>query len=309
MADTKIPYADKTWTPVVGCTRCAHGCKNCWAVTSARRLAGMADADDAKGRNSDLKARYRDVLNADRTDWNGRVVSSCEALHQPFRWRKPRRVAVCFMGDLWHRDADNEIIGEVFDVMKRTSQHTYLVFTKRIKRAAHWFDVWMQEALPNVHLYFSASIQSEVNAGVPWLLKCPAAVRGVSLEPLLGPITIPEKFFYPGARLSERCGLRSGRGMDLDPLPSDGYLNHVIIGCESIGGRLGRLSVDELIPDGPAAWPYWRGWCGDIVDQCREARVPVYVKQIPLVGKLCKIPALFPEVLRRQELPTQAKGT
>jgi protein gp37 len=115
-----------------------------------------------------------------------------EALQEPLRWRKPRRIFVCSMGDLFHADICSGSIADVFRVMREAEHHTFQVLTKRIDRAAKWLlDHPEFRSLPNVWLMTSAEDQPRFDERVPVLVhNCPSVVKGVSLEPLLGPIDI-----------------------------------------------------------------------------------------------------------------------
>jgi protein gp37 len=114
-----------------------------------------------------------------------------KALDEPLRWSRPRRVFVCSMGDLFHPQIYDASIAAVFRTIRATPRHTYQVLTKRIDRAAQWlFDHHRFRSLPNVWLMTSAEDQRRFDERVPVLADCPAVVRGVSLEPLLGPIDV-----------------------------------------------------------------------------------------------------------------------
>lgn len=238
MSDTKIQWAQKTWNPVVGCTKVSAGCDHCYALAMARRQVG-------KG----IKA-YEGLINA--KGWAG-VRCLPERLEQPMRWRDPKMVFVCSMGDLFHEDVPSEFVAQVLDVCSdgRCEQHQFQVLTKRPERMAAFFDwitsYWPDEnpldvaleingRLRNVWLGTSIENQEAADERIPHLLKCPAAVRFLSCEPLIGP---------------------------LDNLPLDG-IHWVIVGGET----------------GPGARVCNVGWVGSIVAQCRKAGVPVFVKQL-----------------------------
>jgi len=165
-AGSHIEWTDATWNPVTGCTGVSPGCRHCYAARMAARLQAMG------------QPRYR----------NGFCVTvHHDALDLPLRWRKPRRVFVNSMGDLFHEDVPLEFIRAVFDVMARAPRHRFQVLTKRAERLAA-----VSEDLPwPQNVWAGVSVESS-----PFLyrLEClaavPAAVRFVSFEPLLGPLAI-----------------------------------------------------------------------------------------------------------------------
>ena len=117
MGTTKIEWCDKTWSPVTGCSPVSEGCEHCWAERFSKRLAGRCGypADEP----------FRVTLHPGRLD-------------EPLRWRKPRRVFVCSMGDLFHPDVPDEFITKTWDIMWKAKQHTFLVLTKRPERMKQW---------------------------------------------------------------------------------------------------------------------------------------------------------------------------
>jgi protein gp37 len=161
---TAIEWTDATWNPVRGCTKISPGCKHCYAETFAERFRGVPDHPFEQG-------------------FDLRLVP--HALDLPTRWRRGRLVFVNSMSDLFHDDVPLEYIRRVFDVMRETPRHTYQVLTKRAERL---------EALapsltfaPNV--WMGVSIESQEYAWrADHLRRVPAAVRFLSLEPLLGPL-------------------------------------------------------------------------------------------------------------------------
>lgn len=244
MGKTKIEWTDETWNPVTGCTKVSEGCCNCYAERMARRLAGRCGYPAAP--------KHFDVsLHPGR-------------LEQPLRWKKPRMIFVCSMGDLFHEDVGGAFITEVWDIMRRTPQHTYQVLTKRPEQMAR--DIfriyaWAHcEPLPNVWL--GVSVESpDYLWRIDELMKCPAAVRFVSLEPLLGPIDLSKW-------LRERGGGYFPIGLprqqpSLPPNWHQSCLDWIIVGGES----------------GPGARPMHPDWARDIRDQCQAAGVPFFFKQ------------------------------
>jgi protein gp37 len=173
---TKIEWTDETWNPVVGCSVDSPGCTNCYAM----RLAG--------GRLRHLP-KYAGLTEQSKAGpvWNGKVRFDEEALMAPFHWRKPRRVFVNSMGDLFHEDVPDEWIDRVFAVMSLSPQHTYQVLTKRAVRLEklnpdlHWpRNVWMGVSVENADYAYR----------IQHLRRTDADVKFLSLEPLLGPLEV-----------------------------------------------------------------------------------------------------------------------
>lgn len=235
MADkSHIEWTDATWNPVTGCTKVSPGCDNCYAETFAERFRGAADHYFENG--FDLQLRP-------------------DKLDQPLRWRRPRRIFVNSMSDLFHKDIPEAHIARVFAVMAATPRHTFQILTKRHARMASLlssadfrdavamalFDVPRPRPnaftwpLPNVWLGVSVEDQKWADIRIPALQETPAAVRMLSCEPLLGP---------------------------LDSLDLDG-IGWVIVGGES----------------GHGARPMEPRWARGIRDACIAASVPFFFKQ------------------------------
>ena len=140
MADTEIEWTDATWNPVAGCPIVSAGCSHCYAMEMARRLEAMG-----VGKYAGLTRR-----SGRRTIWQGMVREDQAALTIPHRWRKPRKIFVNSMSDLFHKDVPLDYIQRCFEVMEKASQHTLQILTKRPERVAElaeelpWPDnVWM----------------------------------------------------------------------------------------------------------------------------------------------------------------------
>ena len=162
--NSRIEWTDTTWNPVTGCSRVSHGCKHCYAETMAKRLKAMG---------------------APRYDNGFKVTLHHDLIDTPRKWRKPRRVFVCSMADLFHREVPDKFIQSVFGVMRDTP-HTYQVLTKRIDRAA---DMFMCEGLKFAdNIWIGTSIESVRYTDRADHLRAitGAKVRFLSCEPLLG---------------------------------------------------------------------------------------------------------------------------
>lgn len=211
---TGIEWADATWNIVTGCSVISPGCENCYAMR------------DAAGRLQD-KPSYKGLTNR-HGKWTGEVRFNEHLLDQPLRWRRPRRVFVNSMGDLFHEAVPEEWIDHVFAAMALADKHEFLVLTKRAARMREYMTSiedgdkriegdWARDALiegtaqkiwyertgedtsltlavhmplPNVSLGVSVENQATADERIPLLLDTPAAMRFVSAEPLLGPIAL-----------------------------------------------------------------------------------------------------------------------
>ena len=226
MADrSAIEWTDATWNPVTGCTKVSPGCKNCYAETFAERWRGVPDHPYEQG--FDLRL------------WQRR-------LELPLTWRKPRRIFVNSMSDLFHEDVPFEFIDQVFRTMRSADWHQFQLLTKRADRMAEYVRERageLEQSSPNVWLGTSVETQTYVpRAEVVSTL--PSAVRFLSCEPLLGPL-------------------------DLGGVLAPALINWVIVGGES----------------GPGARPMRKTWVESIRKQCRDAAVPFFFKQWGGVNK------------------------
>ncbi len=163
-AISSIEWTDITWNPVTGCTKLSAGCKNCYAERMAKRLKAMRSVRYANG--------FEVTLHED-------------ALDEPFGWRKPRTVFVNSMSDLFHPDIPFEFIERVFATMIATPQHNYQILTKRSERLAELAPLLTWP--PNVWMGVSVEDDRVVHR-IDDLRKVNAAVRFLSLEPLIGPL-------------------------------------------------------------------------------------------------------------------------
>jgi protein gp37 len=160
-AKSAIEWTDATWNPVTGCTRVSPGCDHCYAAAFAERFRGVAGHPFEQG--FDLRL------------WHSR-------LSLPMSWKRPRRVFVNSMSDLFHKDVPDDFIKSVFESMLSADQHVYQVLTKRSHRLLRLAPVlpW-----PN-HVWMGVSVET---AALLWrvdhLRRVPAAVRFISAEPLL----------------------------------------------------------------------------------------------------------------------------
>ncbi len=159
-----IEWTDATWNPVTGCTAISAGCDHCYAELLAYRLQKMG------------AAKYRNGFE---------VTLHPDTLTHPLRWRSPRRIFVNSMSDLFHAQVPKEFVAQVWDVMARCPQHTFQILTKRPERMARWTAT--HPAPANVWLGTSVEDQRVVQR-IERLRECRAAVRFLSIEPMIGPL-------------------------------------------------------------------------------------------------------------------------
>lgn len=162
---SSIEWTDVTWNPVTGCTKVSPGCKHCYADRMAKRLQAMG------------QPRYADGF---------QLTLQEDLLEAPLHWRKPRLVFVNSMSDLFHPDVPVAYVRQVFEVMEQAGQHRFQVLTKRAERLA--------EVAPSLpwppNVWMGVSVERDDYLWrIPYLCSTPAAVRFLSLEPLLGPLT------------------------------------------------------------------------------------------------------------------------
>jgi protein gp37 len=180
--NTSIQWADATWNPIIGCTKISDGCQNCYAEKMARRLSGM-ERDNG----------YKNVMAAGH--WNNSTFYRHDQLALPLEWKNPRRVFVCSMGDLFHKRVEDWQIRNVMFAISHCPQHTFIILTKRPWRMQEFFKSFeMHDApawpWPNVILMTTVENQAMAAKRMPFLCATPAAVRGVSIEPLLTPVDL-----------------------------------------------------------------------------------------------------------------------
>ncbi|MFV8317067.1 DUF5131 family protein [Mycobacterium sp. 23] len=265
---TSIEWSDATLNPVTGCTKVSAGCDNCYAETFAERWRGTPGHYYENGFDVQLRP---------------------DKLELPLRWKRPRRIFVNSMSDLFHDQVPDDYIARVWGVMAWSPHHTYQILTKRHARMrsllnsrafksavddawydlgrrlklsrpdgpAHPYDRW---PLPNCWLGVSAENQQWADIRIPALLDTPAAVRFVSAEPLLGPIEL-EQWLHDSNCLAPQLGDIEDHCICSEP--REAHINWVITGGES----------------GPGARPAHPDWFRSIRDQCQAAGVAYLHKQ------------------------------
>lgn len=300
------------------CTPVSAGCENCWHQPFAKRFAANPSFSD------EVRAAYAG-------DSSPVLVES--RLADPIKRRKPAVIGVEFMGDLMHEDVPFDFIDRVVAVMARTQQHRYIILTKRAERMHDYFtglrddpeqawrfdkqeNAWPSDlhgvalslrnggSLPNVMGMVTVENQPMADERIPWLLKTPFAMRGISVEPMLSSIDTGGGSHGGRYRMTRRpcpvckaedilgekrgtqshpinCGWRKDQGNNVD-----GGIDWIICGSES----------------GPGARPMQIEWARSLKDQCNKAGVPFFFKQAMVDGKLSHSPKLDGQEYK--EIPT-----
>ena len=219
---SKIEWTQRTWNPVTGCAKVSPGCKHCYMYAMYPRLRGMGVPGYSASPDT--------------------VTLLPERLAQPRDWKKPSRVFVNSMSDLFHPDVPFEFVDEVYATMINAPWHIYQVLTKRPDRASEWARTSsLTRGLPCIDMWMGVSIENQDYADRIGILAegFPAAVLWVSAEPLLGPL-------------------------DLTDYLDAAYIDWLVVGGES-GPRARLMELD---------------WARSLRDQCREAGVPFFLKQL-----------------------------
>lgn len=275
-AKTGIQWTDATWNPVVGCTKVSQGCKHCYAKT----LHDMRHKAHLAGKK--VAPQYGQPFET--------VQLMPERLYAPLSWRKPRRVFVNSVSDLFHEDVPMGFIAKVWAVMALAPRHTYQILTKRPARMLavltdpSFYGLVLDAAdpirasrapltmipisnpahagfYPQVWLGVSVENQAAADERIPLLLQAPAAVRFLSCEPLIGPVDLGR--FAPFIAHFGAAAIECEHGYDACPICDRG-IDWVIVGGESgANARVCDLS-----------------WVTSIVANCQLAFVPVFVKQL-----------------------------
>lgn len=269
--NSSIEWTDDTWNPLAGCTWASPGCDLCYAAIMARRLDFMAQADIVAGRNPGHKRKYMGITNKNKAGhimFNGKVNLDEGVLSAPLTWRKPRRVFVNSMSDLFHKEVPDAFIGKVWSAMLAAPQHTFQVLTKRPERMAEVVTRLVHEGQEkglrspdNIWLGTSVENQEQADRRIPELMEVPAKVRFLSCEPLLGPVDL-DRHLWGGICETHspwicHCSLKQWK-------VGEQYCIHWVIA----GGESGN-----------GARPAHPDWFRGLRDQCQEAGVAYFFKQ------------------------------
>lgn len=304
---TKIEWTEVTFNPITGCTKITPGCANCYAETMTKRLAGMKAT----------KKKYGAGF--------GVVKCHPEELSIPLNIKKPSMIFVCSMSDLFHEKVDYGFTADIYNIIKQTPKHTYQILTKRPYRAVKFYQEYEQlifkekllayetrdrtqeeieEHVPDLqewvaanpdkffgyqNIWFGVSVENQATADgrIPYLNRIPGAVRYLSVEPILEEIdldtylnpytekTVQDKF---GNYIPEKVFCKT-------------MIDWMIIGCES--GQKHR--------------PCKLKWVRSLVSQGKKAKVPVFIKQLVVKGKVETDVKKFPKDLQIRQYPVKGR--
>lgn len=265
--NSKIEWCDATWNPVAGCSKISQGCRGCYAIRQAHRMAGNP--------NPKIKARYEGLTHIvnGHPEWNGVTRLNPDTLGVPRVWRRPRRIFVNSLSDLFHETLTVQDAEAVFREMLSASQHTYMILTKRADIMAERIPIIMNRvfgyswtAVPGfIQMGVSVEDQPTADRRIPHLLLAPLTARFVSYEPALAAVNFRRIEHRPGgsggpAFIDALTGVSSTL-CGSQRLPR---LNQVIVGGES----------------GPGARGFDLAWAQRTVDDCKASNVACFVKQL-----------------------------
>lgn len=242
-SNTTIEWTNAVWNPTRGCSIVSPGCSRCYAMKQAHRF-------------SHKTGPYAGLTKMSKGGpvWTGEVRTVPELLDWPLRKKKPLRIFVNSMSDLFHEGVSDRFINGVFDVMALAHWHTFQILTKRPQRMRDYLLAPRRGLAvapwPNIWLGVSVEDQARADERIPLLLQTPAAVHWISAEPLLGHVDL--RVYMPNRLWND---LPSWKQPELD---------WVVVGGES----------------GPGARPFNIKWAQSLIAQCRAAGVPVFMKQI-----------------------------
>lgn len=266
---SKIEWTDASWNPIRGCSRVSEGCRNCYAEQIAARFSGIGQPYEGLAKRipvtrGELKGNPPIGKVIGEARWTGEVRFIPKLLDQPLRWKRPRKIFVNSMSDLFHEKVDVRWIDQIVAAMMVTPNHTYQVLTKRPERMRNYLcNVGARQIEPHMqrlragiarldwpwrNIWWGVSVEDQKTADerIPLLLQTPAAVRWVSYEPALGPVDFSNWLLSPH------------------------------------GDQYGAHSIDWIVAggeSGPGARPAHPDWFRAVRDQCGARDVPFFFKQ------------------------------
>ena len=334
MTKSNIAWTDDTYNPIVGCTKISQGCLNCYAATAANtpRLQQFE--------------QYQNVVDH-KGNWNGKIEFVPKVLDQLLKLKRPRKIFMPSMSDPFHDAVKDEWLDQIFATIALTPHLTYQLLTKRPERMLQYFtetwqgrpeqefegiyipasgpssradevcfaceeiidrhkladtdkdSLWTEGGslkimqwgwpLPNLHLGVTVENQAAADERIPLLLQTPAAVRFLSVEPMLERISL-DCLHWDG--MTNLNCLTGKHGVNY-PLQGDcNKVDWVIVGGES----------------GTKARFFYLEWAESMIEQCKSAQVPVFVKQIGSnAWERCETPEHLKEIAPEMESFCQIK--
>lgn len=244
-AKSKIEWCDATWNPILGCRKCASGCRNCFAVGQVHRMS--------RNPNPKIRNACEDLVR--EGDWTGEVRFLRSRISIPLKWTRPREIFVCSLSDLFHPAVENEWLDQILLSIRAATErngHKFIILTKRPARMARMM-LDSAPTFPNVWLGFSASTQRDLNTGGPFLMELAAAgwKTFLSLEPLCEAISLP-MLASAHAPNGVIVGGESGSGPDIRPMHPD-YPRSIRDQCKAAGvpfcfKQWGKWAPGEMAP-------------------------------------------------------------
>lgn len=262
---------EKAWRLVEGCQKVSPGCTHCWSERQAHLRSG----------NPKMQAQYGGVTTPDGK-WNGKIKLLEQNLKLPLKRKKPTVWAI--WNDLFHESVGFEVLLGIFYLISQYPQHIFIILTKRPESAKEFFELVannytgkvIDHVLPwdilkensNIWLGVTAENQAQADKRIPILLQIPAAVRFVSIEPMLGPVDLSKIL------LQKSDGGVNGNKPDITM--------NALLGWNGGANRPERTSLNWVIlggESGPGARPLHPDWARGVRDQCVEAGTPFFFKQ------------------------------
>jgi len=266
---TKIEWVHRpgtipeSWNFIGGCKPVSEGCINCWAAElAATRL-----------KNHPLYQGTAEIFR-DHARWTGLIRTDEEQFERPLHWTKPRTVFVCSTSDIAHLEFHH--LTAIMDVMARADKHTFLLLTKRPQRLMDGIKGWLNyrgtTPLKNVWIGVSAENQKRLDERWPLLRQIPAAVYFLSIEPCLGPISLPGSFLSLGKQ--SWCIVGGETGKWARPMPPNAPID-LLAQCKSVTPEIPFFfkQAGEWIADKPLVNSYTEGGVWQLVNGSWMARV------------------------------------
>jgi len=273
MGHSKIPYLDAVYNPILGCDQKMPCSARCWAIKTVANMARNPKMTESVRFNAGLVTRIGNV----RPEWSGVSALIESWLSAPLHWRKPQRIGVCFLGDLFAEAVPLEWQQRVASVMRDASQHSYYILTKRPgERMERIARQWGWSHSHNIRVGVSVCNQAEADERIPLLLQTPAAQRWISIEPMTGPVNLTDYVSLNGTCFNRAgmtsslswvvCGAESGPSRR--PCPWS-WVERVVKHCEAAGVKCWTKQLDyrsrsvidtpieRVIHPGDPAWPAW----------------------------------------------------
>lgn len=297
--ETGISWTESTWNPVIGCSRVSAGCQSCYAETMAARFSGEGEYYEGVAIKEPGKPGR----------WTGMVKMVGHKLDQPLRWKRPRRIFVNSMSDLFHDELTNEQIAAIFGVMGLAHWQGFQTLTKRPQRMLDWF-AWLEAMAEKFKEIYP-------NDPVEWrrseVLKRAARRAGVSTRCIRDP-DAPSEFQWPLRNVHIGVTAEDQKAFDtrvplLMEVPANVRWVSVepMIGPVVAGFHFGKPRPDWIVigaESGRGAREMDLEWARSLKDECHRHDVAVFMKQLSGPGgRAIKDPALFPDDLRVQEFP------